>query len=52
MPDTKRVTVFLPQETNTDLRIEAAIQGANISTIVIDALKLYFAHKDRERQAA
>jgi hypothetical protein len=50
MTDTKRVTVFLPLETNTELRIEAATQGTDLSPIVTEALRLYFAHKDRERQ--
>jgi hypothetical protein len=47
---TKRVTVFLPPETNTELRIEAATQGTDLSPIVTEALHLYFAHKDRQRQ--
>jgi len=54
MTDTKakRVTVFLSPETLTDLRIEAAIQDTDLSPIVTEALHLYFAHKDRERQKA
>ena len=50
--NTKRVTLFLNPETLTDLRIEAATQGTDLSPIVTEALHLYFAHKDRERQKA
>ena len=44
----KKTTVILPQDLYRQLKVEAAKQDTEMSTIVVDALRKHFSEKENE----
>lgn len=51
-PSTERVTLFIPPEVNTDIRIEAIKQRKTISAIATEALQQYLEAQNKTEAVA